>query len=215
MTAIQTTPGPDAVRPVRSLPRRIPCPATEPPYDDEVGRDGSERTLTDGALALDLATPPAVSVPAARHEPATDSRNPERHLRVVGGRPAKRRSDDPFFAPQPTPRVALPDPHPWSGRFVQALVEVLSGDRPATQLLRWTNEHVYSDVVRRVRSLGVTAVASRGRARAQVRSVHIYEPRDGVAEAAIHVRHGGRSRAVAMRLEGLDGRWRCTALSLG
>ena len=111
--------------------------------------------------------------------------------------------------------MALPDPHPWSGRFVQALVEVLSGDRPATQLLRWTNERVYSDVVHRVRSLGVTAVAGRGRARAQVRSVHIYEPRDGVAEAAIHVKHGGRSRAVALRLEGLDGRWRCTALNLG
>ncbi len=190
---------------IQQLPRRIPRPATEPPYDDE------RRTvppMTDGSLALDLAAP------AAAPEIAVQDLVTERHLRVVGGR-SKRKSEDPFFAPQPTPRVALPDPHSWSGRFVQALVEVLSGVRPATQLLRWTNERVYADVMRRVRALGVTPAQVRGRSRALVQSVHVCEPCDGVVEAAIHVKHGGRSRAVALRLEGLDGRWRCTALQLG
>ena len=41
------------------------------------------------------------------------------------------------------------------------------------------------------------------------------EPVDGVAEVAALVRRGARSTAVALRLEGLDGRWQCTALELG
>ena len=213
MTATQTMPRSQAQPTVHRLPRRIPGPVTEPPYDDERRPDDLAHTMTDGALALDLLTgAPDLDLAGAKTGQAT-----ERHLTVVKEeRSSKRRSEDPFFAPQPTPRISLPDPRTWSGQFVQALIEVLSGDRPASQLLRWTNERVYADVVRRVRALGVTSIAiRRGRGRALVRSVHICEPRDGIAEAAIHVKHGGRSRAVAVRLEGLDGRWRCTALSLG
>lgn len=194
---------PAARETVRPLPRRIPTPSTEPAYDDEHAADRAGGPLTYGSLALDLAV-------ADRAATAT------RHLSVVGGRNALRERDDPFFAPQQTPRVALPDPRPWSGRFVQALVEVLSGDRPASQLLRWTNHGVYNDVLDRVRALCPPGTAPRyDRGRAMVRSVHVCEPRDGVAEVAVHVNHGGRSRAVAVRLEGLDGRWRCTALQLG
>jgi hypothetical protein len=209
MTATQTMPRPRTQPDIHRLPRRIPGPATEPPYDDERGFD-TDSSLTDGALALDISSSITVA------EPAVEELSVERHLRVVEEQGSKRPSEDPFFAPQPTPRGALPDPKSWCGRFVQALVEVLSGDRPSAQLLRWTNERVYADVVARVRALGGAPVAGRGgRGRVLVRSVHICEPRDGVAEAAIHVRHGGRSRAVAVRVEGLDGRWRCTALKLG
>ena len=48
-----------------------------------------------------------------------------------------------------------------------------------------------------------------------VRSVRIGEPRDGVVEACALVSDGGRLRAVAVRMEGLDGRWRVTALEIG
>ena len=194
---------PAARETVRPLPRRIPTPSTEPAYDDEHDADRANGVLTHGALALDLAVAERAAVTT-------------RHLSVVGGRHTLRDRDDPFFAPQQTPRVALPDPRSWSGRFVQALVEVLSGDRPAAQLLRWTDHRVYNDVLNRVRALCPPGSPQRGdRGRAMVRSVHVCEPRDGVAEVAVHVNHGGRSRAVAVRLEGLDGRWRCTALQLG
>jgi hypothetical protein len=48
-----------------------------------------------------------------------------------------------------------------------------------------------------------------------VSSVRLTEPADGVAEVAATVRRGRRTTAVALRLEGLDGRWQCTALEVG
>jgi hypothetical protein len=46
-------------------------------------------------------------------------------------------------------------------------------------------------------------------------SLHFAEPADGVAEVAAIVRIGDRFRAIALRLEGLDGRWRCVRLQIG
>jgi hypothetical protein len=40
----------------------------------------------------------------------------------------------------------------------------------------------------------------------------VCEPRDGVVEAVVIVRGRARARAVAIRLEGLDRRWRATAI---
>lgn len=104
----------------------------------------------------------------------------------------------------------------WAARFAQATLEVLGGDRPLTQLLRWTTARVYQDLDRRVRILGRVSAPQRTRAvRPQVRSVRVFQPAAGSAEVSVHVRHGHRSRAIAARLERLDGRWRCVALQLG
>jgi len=46
-----------------------------------------------------------------------------------------------------------------------------------------------------------------------VRSLHVQEREDGVAEVCATVRRGQRMAAVALRLEGLGGRWTCTELS--
>jgi hypothetical protein len=40
------------------------------------------------------------------------------------------------------------------------------------------------------------------------------EPKDGVVEAVVIVRGRARTRAVAIRLEGLDSRWRATAINV-
>jgi hypothetical protein len=48
-----------------------------------------------------------------------------------------------------------------------------------------------------------------------VGAVHVCEPVDGVAEVTAVAHRSGRAHAVAARLEGLDGRWRCTALQVG
>jgi uncharacterized protein DUF6459 len=105
----------------------------------------------------------------------------------------------------------------WAARFAQATVEVLGGDRPLTQLVRWTSAPVYADLDRRVRILGRSAPAPQRRrsVRPQVRSVHVCRPAPTAAEVSVHVRHGHRSRALAARLERRDGRWLCVALQLG
>lgn len=48
--------------------------------------------------------------------------------------------------------------------------------------------------------------------RAVVRSVHVSEPADGVAEVCATVQRGLRATTMALRIEGVDGRWQCTAL---
>lgn len=123
-----------------------------------------------------------------------------------------------------TPELRVVDPtagshdvHGWAGTFAQAVVEVLGGDRPLTQLLRWTTKGVYHDLDSRVRILRrTTTTGQRVRTvRPQVRSVHVFQPGPGTAEVSVHVRHGQRSRAIAARLEMRQGRWRCTELQLG
>jgi len=105
----------------------------------------------------------------------------------------------------------------WSARFAQAVVEVLGGDRPLTQLVRWTTSRVYNDLGRRVRILARTSPSAQRlrTVRPQVRSVHVFQPTPATAEVSVHVRHGHRSRALAARLELDDGRWQCTVLQLG
>lgn len=106
----------------------------------------------------------------------------------------------------------------WAARFAQATVEVLGGDRPVSQLVRWTTSRVYADLERRVRILGRSAPPAPARVRSvrpQVRSVHVFAPTPTAAEVSVHVRHGHRSRALAARLEHRDDRWLCVALQLG
>ena len=173
--------------------------ATSQPLPQPTGSAIAQPPL-EGALALDFPLPSGLpAVPRA----------PELTL-VVG------RADPPPTAPE-RPQCPAPGARDWAARFVQAVVEVIAGDRPLQQMIRWTDERVYSDLSRRVRILGLTtSAASRNRTeRSQVRSVHVYQPHPGAAEVAAHVRHGPRSRAVAARLEAERGRWTCTALRLG
>jgi hypothetical protein len=45
-------------------------------------------------------------------------------------------------------------------------------------------------------------------------SVRHSAPADGVVEAVVVVSGPARTRALAMRVEGVDGRWRATSLAL-
>lgn len=116
----------------------------------------------------------------------------------------------------------LPDPQPFAGQLVQAVVEVLTGVRPIGQLLTQVNEQIYVElaalapVAVAFPTVGrVRAVVVRPQDRPRVRSVHVCRPADGVAEVAARVPTKGRSRAIASRLEEWRGRWRCSALVLG
>ena len=101
--------------------------------------------------------------------------------------------------------------------FANAVVEVVGGDRGPNQLIRWTTERVYTELQQRAALLARTTPGDRRvrRLRSQVRSVHVFCPSAEAAELSVHVRRGARSRAIAARLELLEGRWCCTALQFG
>lgn len=117
-----------------------------------------------------------------------------------------------YFGPQRTFARDLPEPQLWVTHIAQALVEVMSGARPAPQVIRWTTPEVYSVVARRHAVSGRRAMVVR---RALVRRVRICQPVDGVVEGCAVVLDNGRIRALAMRLIGVDRRWVVSALQVG
>lgn len=204
MTGTAPSPSPDRTPPALAA-RRPPAPAprgtTVTRLGPVVGRAAESRervpvATVQGTLALDLDVGPGLDLGLL---PAAPVAAPD--LRIV-----------PAGAPVEHQELQL-----WTTRFAQATVEVLAGDRPLPQLLRWTSARVYQDLERRVRILAQTApTPPRGRrVRPQVRSVHVFRPGPRSAEVSVHVRHGHRSRAMAARLEERDGTWRCVALQLG
>lgn len=105
----------------------------------------------------------------------------------------------------------------WTRRFAQAAVEIVGGDRPVSQLIRWTSPRVYDDLGRRAQLVAQAGGHRPGQARVQpvapkVLSVHTCFVSRHVVEASAHVRYGQRSRALAGRFELNDNRWVCTAL---
>jgi hypothetical protein len=173
--------------------RLLPAPVSEPPYDDEVAP--CARTLrlvppawSPGALAPAPLPTPARSVPLRLVPPADDDDLPPR-----------------------TPLAELPPARPFAHALVQRLLEVLAGLRPVSQLQRDTSFELFEELERvvcsRPRSAGVRPSTR------DVRSVHVQTREDGVAEVCATVRRGGRMTALALRLEGVSGAWRCTALT--
>lgn len=111
----------------------------------------------------------------------------------------------------------------WSHRFAQAAVEIVGGDRPVSQLLRWTSGEVYADLHRRAALVARAGGHQPGQGRVQpvrpkVLSVRTCFLHRRVVEAGVHVRYGQRSRALAARFElkptryDPGPRWICTAL---
>lgn len=167
--------------------RTLPVPVNEPHALRSVALVRHEVPATQGTLALSFST------------------DRQHHVEA-----------DPVFGPQPTSSRDLPEPVGACTALVQAVIEVLGGIRPAAQLTRWLTADVHTAISRRA------ALAARMRRtssptvrQAVVRGVRVCEPADGVVEGSAVVLDQGRVRAVALRLEGMDGRWRVTALEVG
>jgi hypothetical protein len=159
--------------------------------------------------------------PAPRREPPFDDEAP--HLRLVGRHdqalpfdpwPGRLREVMPWQAPRATGRGDLPEPSMWGRRMLIAVLEARAGRRSLKQVGTLLSPGVHAGLARDLARSG----ASRRRGELtdyRVRSIHVSEPADGVAELAAVVQVGERFRAVAARLEGLDGRWRCVRLQIG
>lgn len=153
--------------------------------------------------ALSADPTPAPSVPAA-----------ERSAPKVT---TARFSDDEFFGYQRTASAALPDPAPLISNLTRCVIEILAGARELEQISRWVSDDVYRHLLKRV---VLSARARRAKGQRSTRpsftlgSTIITEPSDGIVEAVVVVRGKARARAVALRLEGMDSRWRATAINV-
>lgn len=206
--------------------RLVPRPVSEPPFDDELSReDRAEHAGRRGGAQATLALAFTVGrdVPAVPQAPVQLRLLPTTRdlgaARVgADGRPdadgRAGRELDAFCSRQSTPRAVLPDPRGWTARLTQAVIEVLAGARPLPQLAPWVTEGVYAELAPRVRAKDRRAGRAVTPTRAVLRTLRVCEPVDGVAEASAVVQYGARCRAFALRLEGLDGRWRCTTLQI-
>lgn len=122
-----------------------------------------------------------------------------------------------FFAPQRTSTLDLPDPGPLLRNLTVGVLESLAGVREVEQLARWLSQEAFASVSTRVnlasraRSARGTAV---GRPQQRILTVRHSSPADGVVEGVVIVETRARTRAVAIRLEGFDRRWRATSLAL-
>ncbi|HWH25761.1 MAG TPA: Rv3235 family protein [Pseudolysinimonas sp.] len=122
-----------------------------------------------------------------------------------------------FFGHQPTATSELPDPAPLLENLTRCVIEILAGARELEQIARWVDDDVYRHLLKRV-VIGSRARQVTGRPPTRptftIGTTRICEPRDGVIEAVVIVQGRARTRAVALRLEGLDRRWRATAINV-
>ena len=128
---------------------------------------------------------------------------------------APRLDDEELFGRQPAATSELPDPRPLLENLTRCVIEIIAGARDLEQIARWVDDGVYTTLLKRVVVSAQARQAARKPAARPVftlGTVTVCEPRDGVVEAVIVVHGRARTRAVAIRLEGLDRRWRATAI---
>jgi Family of unknown function (DUF6459) len=159
--------------------------------------------------------------PAPVREPPFDDEPSAATLVLVGPRdqvlpfaPSRRRlhAAPDSFGVQPTGRGDLPDPEVFARRLLVGVFEALGGRRSLHQLASHVSHRVYGGLMTDVER---SATRRKWRTPPALRSIRVCEPADGVAEVAAVIRADARCRAVALRLEGLDGRWRCVRLQIG
>ncbi|HEY5881206.1 MAG TPA: Rv3235 family protein [Nakamurella sp.] len=180
-------------------PYLAPVPDTEPPFDPDLDaptgrprRSGSRPTSRTASSGLGRTGAPTalLTVPTSVACEAVPSWSADADVGV-----------------RRTATAQLPPARRAAHVLATALVEVLSGRRPIGQLRVHTSPGVFAGLaVRTPRGWGAPT---------QVNSVRVCQPADGVAEICATVRGTRRVLAMAFRIEGVDGRWRITALDLG
>ncbi|TAK69145.1 MAG: hypothetical protein EPO13_07995 [Actinomycetota bacterium] len=132
-----------------------------------------------------------------------------KHLRIVG--------QGPRVGPDAElPLAGMPPAAPWAARLARAVLEVVCGERPGSQLKRWTAPAVMAELTRR--GVAASRHPSRHGRSAQCRrvsSVRVHVVTPTIVEASAVVRGEIRARAVALRLEAVGGRWLATAVEVG
>ncbi|MEH0844480.1 Rv3235 family protein [Micromonospora sp. CPCC 205711] len=192
----------DSRRPGPSRPpiRLRPAPVSDPPYADE-SADLWPRPA--GQLALDLF--------GSARQPA--------------GRPTGRRVDPrpgpvrPGGSPHPPGALATATPKATRAahRFVGTCLEILNGYRPPGQLRALVEPGravEFSAELARAATRGGPVRRRAARPTVHLRRLRVCEPRAAAVEVAAVLAGGGRSWAMAVRLEHRRGTWLCTVLQV-
>ena len=171
------------------VPYLVPVPDSLPPFDDE-------RTARTRLRALAATSPAGRAVIASLMRPAA--------ARVaIADDSVPSWSEESDVGVRRTRSMSLPEAERVGRSLARALVEVLAGRRSLGQLRPLCAPDVYAGLSKQPIGFATTA---------QLTSVRVCEPADGAAEVAAVVRIGRRAHAIAFRIQGLDGRWRMTAL---
>ena len=104
-------------------------------------------------------------------------------------------------------RSSLPAPASFVGAVALALCEIEAGLRSIQQLERISHPSLWPSLHARVQRRGGPYVSTTSLLR-----VHLQEVTPGLVEAVAVVRRGQRVAAIAMQLDGADGRWELIAL---
>lgn len=196
--------GPQATALVREHARRL-----RQRYDSRWSAASGSLAATErsvGQLALTLPFP----IPTP-HQDAIDA-EPRSKLAPLGRTVATGHDD---FGPQSTSTDELPPARDHVARLAMTYAEIMIGLRPVSQLSRWLSTALYQRLVRQCGGHGLNSGARTARRRpAALLSVRVTHPADGVVEAVAVVRIHSRPQAVALRLEGWDGRWICSHIDV-
>jgi hypothetical protein len=110
----------------------------------------------------------------------------------------------------------MPDPEALIRSLAMSAIEIIHGRRPLDQISAWITGTVASELVlRRTLQMRRDAIARDTRRLPHaLGSTKTTQPAYGVIEGVAIIHSRVRSRAVTIRLESLDNRWRATALSV-
>lgn len=124
---------------------------------------------------------------------------------------------DEYFGNQLNDSADLGDPKPILAFLAQSVIETLAGVRDIDQTARWLTDSVYQQL--RQKSLA----SRRNRAESNpaalrpnlaIGKISTFSPRDNVVEGVVIVHNLNRARAVAIRLEAYNGRWRAKSIAV-
>jgi hypothetical protein len=153
--------------------------------------------------------PPLESAPRPSDDVAHDAAADAGASDDVAPAAGRRASRAPASSPFPDDPALLVE------NLVRCVVEILAGARDLDQVSRWVTEDVYRTLHTRV-VLAARARSAHGtrvqRPAFTVGGIRLSSPVEGVVEAVVVLHGRARSRAVAVRLETYDRRWRATAV---
>ena len=207
----------------RSLrrPYLAPVPESEPPFDDEL-RPQSPTLRRPLAAPIDGTRGDRAALPTRPYRTPAESAAPRRS--VAGEAPPQTApevvrpttissagvptwSSESDVGVRKTATEYLPPVGKAAAVLARALIEVLAGRRPVGQLRMHCAPGIYAGLIDRPMT-GPLPLP-------HLMTVRVCEPADGVAEISAAFRRAERVRALAFRLEGVDSRWRITALQVG